>query len=200
MIWAIYVLPLFALKRKNQEKQNNRPVKSTVTKEMLTVLAFLLSPLSVPLPLKPTPLAWCPRLTHRHTYQLLQLYLTVGRTCYVDLCSADNLTFQDNRTMLQQGKCMPRHSHAYVCLQRCSVFLEKSTDSTWGIRLQKTGGRLLSVWFPGKVFALKCGSVPNKFLITLKQMQALSQPWEQIDVTYSSDGDLGHSKNFSLQP
>lgn len=56
MIWAMYVFPLFALKKRYGEEQNNRPVKSTMTKEMLTILAFTLSPLSLP----PSP--WCPHL------------------------------------------------------------------------------------------------------------------------------------------
>lgn len=53
MIWAIYVFPLFALKKRYGEEQNNTPVKSTMTKQMLTILAFALSPLSLP----PSPLA-----------------------------------------------------------------------------------------------------------------------------------------------
>jgi len=45
----MYVFPSFALEKRSREAQNNGPAKSTTTKEMLIILAFTLSPLSVPL-------------------------------------------------------------------------------------------------------------------------------------------------------
>lgn len=148
MIWAIHVFPLFSLKRRNREEQNKRTVKSTMTREMLTILAFTLSPFSLPLFPQAYPSSFMPSYdTPAHQ--------SASATAHGQLEELANQIYVVHG-ILHFKATDPCCNKQNVCLVtdmlKETILLEKkNTNSTWQTRHQKTGGRLPSVQFPAKV-------------------------------------------------